>query len=254
MVRKIDAGVVLFQLFVAALRGSQRVVAIADGEDHRGALEAGVLLANGGSVLGQRLIELVNVLALDEPAGDVAAVLHEIEIIDLLERILLRGDRLDELLVVVVAEHEHVRQLDGRVAADTLTRRNALRHGALGGADGAGRAGGIVIGIEIDHTDKALTDGAVLQRALDIDKAVGVDCEHAVFHVLFHGGVDLGGVLRFLLGAKLGFGEDEVDGGHSALGVLAHAVPVRLVGRELVAGDDGPFLHMIGLGHQDISG
>jgi len=52
MVRKIDAGVVLFQLFVAALRGSQRVVAIADGEDHRGALEAGVLLANGGSVLG----------------------------------------------------------------------------------------------------------------------------------------------------------------------------------------------------------
>ena len=45
--------------------------------------------------------------------------------------------------------------------------------------------GGIVIGIEIDHTDKALTDGAVLQRALDIDKAVGVDCEHAVFHVFF---------------------------------------------------------------------
>ena len=103
-------------------------------------------------------------------------------------------------------------------------------------------------------TDKALADGAVLERTLNVDVAVGIDREHAVFHVLFHGGVDLGGVLRFLLGAELGLGEDEVDGGHGALGVLAHAVPVRLVGRELVAGDDGPFLHMIGLGHQDISG
>ena len=230
------------------------MVAVADGEDHRSALEAGVLLANGGGVLGQRLIELVNVLALDEPAGDVAAVFHEIEIIDLLERILLRGDRLDELLVVVVAEHEYVRQLDGRVAADTLTRRNALRHGALCGTDGTGRAGGVVIRVEVDHADKALADGAVFERALDIDEAVGIDREHAVFHILFHGGVDLGGVLRFLLGAKLGFGEDEVDGGHSALGVLAHTVPVRLIGRELVAGNDRPLFHMVCFGHQDISG
>jgi len=103
-------------------------------------------------------------------------------------------------------------------------------------------------------TDKALADGAVFERALDIDEAVGIDREHAVFHVLFHGGVDLGGVLRFLLGAKLGFGEDEVDGGHSALGVLAHAVPVRLIGRELVAGNDRPLFHMVCFGHQDISG
>ena len=140
------------------------------------------------------------------------------------------------------------------VAADAHARRNALNDRALRGADGRNGAGGIVIGVQVDHTDEALADGAVLQRALDIDVAVGVHGEHAVFHVLFHGGVDLGGVLRFLLGAELGLGEDEVDGGHSALGVLAHAVPVRLVGRELVAGDDGPFLHMIGLGHQDISG
>ena len=53
---------------------------------------------------------------------------------------------------------------------------------------------------------------------------------------------------------KLGFGEDEVDGGHSALGVLAHAVPVRLIGRELVAGNDRPLFHMVCFGHQDISG
>ena len=230
------------------------MVAVADGEDHRSALEAGVLLADGGGILGQGLVEVFDVLALDEPAGDVAAVFHEVEVVDLLERVLLGGDRLDELLVVVVAEHQHVRQLDGRVAADTLTRRDALRHGALGGADGGRCAGGVIIRVEVDHADEALADGAVLERTLNVDVAVGIDREHAVFHVLFHSGVDLGGVLRFLLGAKLGLGEDEVDGGHSALCVLAHAVPVRLVGRELVAGDDGPFLHMIGLGHQDISG
>ena len=254
MVGEVNTGIVLLKFFVAGLCGCEGMVAVADSKNHGRTLEAGVLLADGGGILGQGLVEVFDVLALDEPAGDVAAVLHEIEIIDLLERILLRGDRLDELLVVVVAEHQHVRQLDGRVAADTLAGRDALRHGALGGADGAGRAGGVVIRVEVDHADKALADGAVLQRALDIDKAVGVDCEHAVFHVFFHRGVDLGSVFRFFLGAEFGFGEDQVDGGHSTLGIFAHTVPVRLIRRKLIAGNDRPFFHMVCFGHQDISG
>ena len=254
MVGEVNTGIVLLKFFVAGLCGCEGMVAVADSKNHGRTLEAGVLLTDRSGIFGQRFVEVFYILALNKPAGNMTAVFHEIEVVKLFERVLFRGNRLDQLLVVVVAEHQHMRQFNRSVAADTLTRRDAFGYGALGGADGAGRAGGIVIGIEIDHTDKALTDGAVLQRALDIDKAVGVDCEHAVFHVFFHGGVDLGSVFRFFLGAEFGFGEDQVDGGHSTLGIFAHTVPVRLIRRKLIAGNDRPFFHMVCFGHQDISG
>ena len=129
------------------------MVAVADGEDHRNALEAGVLFADGRGILGERLVEIVNVLALDEPAGDVAAAFHEVEVIDLLERILLRADRLDELLVMVVAEHQNMGKLNGSVAADSLTGRNALGNRALGRTDDRGCAGVIIVGVEVDHAN-----------------------------------------------------------------------------------------------------
>ena len=129
------------------------MVAVADGEDHRNALEAGVLFADSRGVLGQRLVEIVNVLALDEPAGDMAAAFHEVKVVDLFEAVFFRADRLDELLVVVIAEHQHMGKLDGRVAANALTGRNALWHGALGGADGRRCAGVIVIRVKVDHAN-----------------------------------------------------------------------------------------------------
>ena len=155
---------------------------------------------------------------------------------------------------MVVAEHQDVRQLDGRVAAHSLTRRDTLGNGALSGANGAGRAGVIVVGVQIDHADQALADGAILQRALHIDVAVRVHGKDVLVHVLLHRRVDLGGVRSLLLGAKLGLGEDQVDGGNGALRVLAHAIPVRCVRGKLVAGNDGPLFHMVSFRHQDICG
>ena len=254
MVGKINAGVVLFQLFVAGFRGSQRVVAVADGKDHRGSLETDVFFAHGCGVLDKCLVELVHVLALDEPAGDVSAAFHEVEVVDFFQAVLLRADWLNELLVVVVAEHQHVGQLNGSVAADSLAGRNALGNRALGGTDGRGCAGVIVIRIEVDHADKTFADGTVLERSFDVDVAVGIDREDAFVDVFLHRGVDFCRVRGFFFGAEFGFGKNQVDRGDSALGVLSHAVPVALIGRELVAGDDCPLFHMVGLRQQNVSG
>ena len=240
------------QLLVAGFRRGKRVVAVADGEDHRHALQADVFFAHGLGVVRQHAVELVNIRALDEPAGDMAAVFHQVEVIELLELVLFRADRLDQLLFVVVAEHEDVRQLDGRVAAHALTRRDALGDGALGGADRRGRAGGIVIGIEVDHADQTLAHGAVFERALDIDQTVLIGREDVILHVPRHGLVDDAGMLRLFFGAKLGLRQDQVDRGNRALGIFPHSVPIGLIRRELVAGNDRPLFHAVGLGHEDI--
>ena len=128
------------------------MVAVADSEDHRRALETHVLFADSRGVLGERLVEVVNVFSFDEPAGDVAAAFHEVKVVDLFEAVFFRADRLDELLVVVIAEHQNMRQLNGSVAADSLTGRNALGNRALGRADGRRCAGVIVIRVKVDHT------------------------------------------------------------------------------------------------------
>jgi len=183
-----------------------------------------------------------------------AAALHEIEVVELFKAVLLRADRLDEHFFVVVAEHQNVRQLDGRVAAHTLTRRNALRHRALGRTDGRSRARCIVVGVEIDHADEALADGAVFKGPLDIDIAVRIDRKNIAVHVVRHRAVDFRRVGSFLLRAELGLRQHQIDRRNSTLGVPAYALPVSLVGGKLVAGDHRPFFHGIGLRDQDISG
>ena len=60
-------------------------------------------------------------------------------------------------------------------------------------------------------------------------------------------------MFRLHLGAEFGLRQDQIDRGDGALSVFAHTVPVRLIGRKLVTGDDGPFFHLVGLREQDVS-
>ena len=253
MGRQIHTGIVLLQLFIAALGGSQRVVAVAHGEDNGLALQAFVLLANICRVLSQSCVELFDLFLRNQPAGDMAAVFHQVAVVQHLEAVLLGGDGLDQNLLVVIAQQQDVGQLDGSIAADTLTGRNTLGDGALGSADGGGGAHGVIVSIQIHHAHQTHTDGAVLQGALHIDQAVLIGLEDAVLHVLSHGLVDQSGVSGFLLGAQLGFGQDQVDGGNAALSVGTDAVPILLIGGELVTGDDGPLGKVGVLGQQNIS-
>lgn len=68
MVRKIFAGMVFLQLFIAALGRGERMVAVADGEDHRRPLQAGILFADRRRILRECVVERLGILALDEPA------------------------------------------------------------------------------------------------------------------------------------------------------------------------------------------
>ena len=165
----------------------------------------------------------------------------------------MRSNRLNEDLFVVVAEHQDVRQLDGRVAAHAHTRRDALNDSLFRRTDGGNGTGRIIISIQIDHADQSRTDGAVLQRALHIDKGILEGFKNALLQIFLHGLVDQRRVCGLLRRAELGLREDQIDGRRSALGVLTHALPICGVGGELVAGDDRPFFHGIYLRKKNIS-
>ena len=230
------------------------MVAVAHGKDHGHALQALVLLAHVGGIIRQNGVEGIHVLAVHQPAGDVAAALHQVEVIQLLHAVLFGADGLDEHLFMVIAQHQDMGQLDGGVPADPLAGGDALGNGALGGTDGGGGAHGVIIGVQVHHADEALADGAVFQGALHIDQAVGIGLKDVVFHILRHGLVDSGGVGGFLLGAQLRLGQDQIDGGDRAFRVGADALPVGLVRGELVAGDHCPLGHIAVFGQQDVGG
>ena len=253
MVGKILTGMVLFQLFIAALGRCQRVVAVTNRKDHGHALKPLVLLAYRLGIARKRIVKLVNVFALNKPARNVAAALHQVKVIELFQVVFLRTNRLNEYLVMVVAEHQNVRQLDGCVAAHTLARRDALGNGALGCADGRGCTGCVVIRVQVNRADQSLADRAVFQRPLNIDIAVRIRGKHVFVHIFFHGGIDKRRVLGLFFRTELCLGKNQIDCGNRPLGVLTNTIPIRVIGSKLVAGNNRPLFHMVGLWHQDIS-
>ena len=152
----------------------------------------------------------------------------------------------------VVRQHQDVRQLDGRFAADAHARRNALNDRALRGADGRNGAGGIVISIQIDHTDKAAADGAVFQRALHINKRILQRAEDVGIEIFRHCAVDERRVRSLLRGTKLCLGQNKVDRRGRTLGMLPDTLPIGRVRGELIAGDDRPLLHGIDLREENV--
>ena len=252
MVGEVLTGMVALQLLIAGLCGGKGMVAVADGEHHGNALQALVLLADVCGIVRQAGIERSGFLAVDEPAADVAAVLHEVKVIELLELVLLLRDRLDEHMLMVVRQHQDVRQLDGRFAADAHARRNAFNDRALCGADGRNGAGGVVISIQIDHADEAAADGAVFQCALHINKRILQRAEDVGIEIFRHRAVDERRVRSLLRGTKLCLGQNKVDRRGRTLGMLPDTLPIGRVRGELIAGDDRPLLHGIDLREENV--
>lgn len=131
MVFLLLGGQTLLDLLPVCLGGSHGVVAVTDcvGEE-RLCVRAAVLRVEGLAV-AQRLqtaLDRVGVLALrNEPAGDVAAVLHEVGIIQLGEGAGLFEQRLDDPAVGVVDEDHDVRQLEAGALAHLQTGRNGAQ-------------------------------------------------------------------------------------------------------------------------------
>ena len=143
-------------------------------------------------------------------------------------------------------------QLDGSVAAHTGTGRNTIQHGALGSADESAGAGSEVIGVQIHHTDQAVTNLAVGLLALDVDQGIGQRLEHAVSDVLGHRVIDVLDELVHVGSLQVGFRQDQAQGGGRVAHLLLNGLPVLRLGRELVAGHYGPLGHVLLLGQQNV--
>ncbi len=230
------------------------MVAVPYGKDHRDAGQALVFAAGIGAVFAQTGLEGAGRLAVRQPAGDVAASLHEVKIIELFQVVLLGGNRLDEGLFLVVAEQEDVGQLQRRAPADPHAGRDALDDGFFRRPDGRRGVGGIVVGLKVYHAHQPLPDRPVFQGALHIDKAAGIALEQVLRTVLRHRFADGGNLRRFVGAVQFGLGENQVEGGGGVPGIAADPLPIFGLGGELVAGNDRPFGQIVHLGEQDIGG
>ena len=247
-------GLALLLLLIAGLGSSQRVVAVTHGEQ-QGRHAGDVVLFLHGFIGGQALQSIghsIDLLIGQLKAADVAAVLHQVEIIHLLHPLGSGSQGLNNGLVRIVDQQHHVGQLDGRVAAHLGPGRNAIQHGALGGTDQCAGAGGEIVSVQVHHTDQAMTDLAVGLLALDVDQGIGQRLEHAVRQILLHGVIDILNVLVHVGCLQIGFRQDQAQGGGRVAHLLFHRLPVLRLRGELVAGDDCPLVHVLALGQQDI--
>ena len=232
------------------------MVAVADRKQQRSHAGHAVLALHRliGGQARQSVCHGVDLRSGELEALDVAAVFHEVEVVDHLHAVGRGGQRLDDGLIGIVDEQHDVGQLDGRVAAHLGAGRDAIQHGALGGADQGAGAGGEIIGIQIHHTDQAVADLAVGLLALDVDQGVGQRLEHAVGQVLLHGVVDILDVLVHVGSLQVGLRQDQTQGGGRVAHLLLHRLPVLRLRGELIAGDDRPLGHVLILGQQDVGG
>ena len=241
----------LLLLFIAGLGGGEGVVAVADGEQQGSDAGDAVLALHRlvGGETGQRVGDRVDLLG-----GElVAAVFHQVEVIDALHLVGRGSQGLDDGLLGVVNEQHDVGQLDGGVAAHAGARGDTVEHGALSRADQRAGAGGEVVLVEVDHTNEAVTDLTVALAALDVDEGVLERLEDALFEVLAHRGVDVGDELVDVGGLQVGLGQDQAQGGRRVADGLLHALPVLGLRGELVACDDRPLAHIdILLGQQNV--
>ena len=220
------------------------MVAVADriGEE-RLRVRAAVLPVEGVAV-AQRLqtgLDRVGLRALgDEPAGDMAAVLHQVGIVQLFKRIRFLKQRLDDAAVRVVDQDHDVRQLHARALAHLEARRDALDHGFFGRADERGRAGGVFIRFEIDREDNAAARAGAARPALGEHHTGGKRAQRAVGYVAAHGLVDLRGAPGNIRVLQIDFGQRQPQGGGGVADDAVGLCPVFGLRGILVARDDRP--------------
>ena len=232
------------------------MVAVTHSKQQRGNAGNIVLLLHrlvSGQTL-QRIGHGVDLLLRQLVAPDMAAVLHQVEVIQGLHGTGSGGQRLDDGLVGVVDQQHHMGQFDGCVAAYAGPGRDTIQHGALSSADQRAGAGRKVIGVQVHHADQAVTDLAVGLLALNVDQGIGQRLKHAVSDVLAHGVVDVLNVLIHIGCLQIGLRQDQPQCGGCVAHLLLHRLPVLRFRRELVAGHHCPLGHVLILGQQNVSG
>ena len=183
-----------------------------------------------------------------------AAAFHQVEIIQHGQLALDGSDGLQQLLLIIVAQHQHMGEFDAGILTDTLTGRNTLQNGLFGGADSGHRTHIVVILIQVHSADQAGTDRAVEQGTLNIDISAGIGGKHIVCQVSIHGLIDLLDACSLIGTTQMCFGQDHMEGGSLVTDGVGNTLPIGSIGSELVAGNHSPAMHIRGLGEQNIGG
>ena len=182
---------------IALLRGGQGVVAVAHGEQQHAGVGGGVIPGAEGLRVGQTAqgVGHLGHLGLGQlPAPDVAAVLHQLKVIEGGHVPGVGGQRLDDRLVRVIGQQHDVGQLDGGVLPHGHPGRDAGEDRPLGGPDGGGGAGFVVILLQVHHANEAPAGLAAAEGTLHIEQAAGIEGEAAIPQIAAHGVVDFGDV------------------------------------------------------------
>ena len=244
------------QLLPAGLGRSQRMIAIAHGQ------------CQGRCALGLRILGVEGLLTAQPgqcgldlgqqggvfhgPSGDVAAALHQLALIQLFQRTLVRADRLDEGAAGVVGQHHDMGRLQRRPPTHGHTGRDALGDGALAGPDGRAAALLVAVGLKVDLTHKALPHPSALLGALDVDEAVHGAGQH-IPAVGVHRGVDALHALGRVLVPEENLRQDEAQGAGAAAHSSVCPLPVGTVAGKLVTGHTAPlFQRDVLSGQQDV--
>ena len=239
---------------VALLGGGQGVVAVPHGEEEHRLVHGAVLGVEGGGV-GQGPQgggHQGHALPVQLPAGDVAAPLHEVEVVHLLHPVLPGGERLDHRLLRIVGQEHDVGQLQRGVLAHRHPGRDAGHDRALGGPHQGGRAGLIVVLLQIHHAHQAPAQPQVVQPPLHIDEGGGQGAEPVFPQVAGHGVVDLHDVGLHVGAVQAALRQDQPQGGGGGAHILLHPLPVLRLGGVLVAGHHRPLGIFAVLGQQDV--
>ena len=175
---------------------------------------------------------------IEQIALEVTAVLHQIEVIELRQALPLGLQCADDGIFRVVDQQHDMRRLQHGVAPHRHARRQALKYGPLGGTDGRGRTGSVVIAFEVYCADDAAAHSAVRLRAPYINQCVPVSVQQRVAIVLHR----LGNFRKFcrIVAAQIRLGQYHMQRARRIADKTLDLVPVfRLTGK-LVAGDDRP--------------
>ena len=221
-----------------SLGSGEAVVAVAHGQQQRifsfgvqQGIQGGIHMAQGFG-------------ALHGPAAQVAAVHHQVEIIELPQGAFPRAQGLQHRAFRVVDQDHDMRELDRGAAADDQPRRQAGRDGLLRRPDQ--RQGALLKGIllQVHRADQAQAvsagNGAFAQH-----KAVfNSGDEEAFRQVIRHGGMDGGNTFFAVL--QIIFREDQPQGGRGIPRRLICLLPVFRFRGVLVAGDAGPGFRFYG--------
>mmetsp|Transcript_46120 Transcript_46120/g.128261 ORF Transcript_46120/g.128261 Transcript_46120/m.128261 type:complete len:292 (+) Transcript_46120:776-1651(+) len=182
-----------------------------------------------------------HVVARHVPAPHVAAALHELKVVELLEGVPLRHHRLNDAQAGIVDEHENVWQLQRSLLADGDARGETVCDGLLGGSNQA--LGPLLVAVQLEVQGDEESLPALHKGRLSIykDETRVLGHEDAVAVVLVHFVLDtLNHQFVVLAVAEVHLGEDQVQRGRRVTHDVLNIFPILRLRGILVARNNAP--------------